>query len=257
VSEQVELRAITPDPQAGAPAPGTQRYQTAVFALGEVVVPPVSVQYRLTDGTTGTAATEPITLRIASLLPRDAQEQTLADIRAPMPLGVGRAFWIALALALVALAALLLWLRSRRRKRSAPAQIPTPPLSADAEALAALDRLQASGVLARGEYRPFYIALAEIAKRYLERRLSAPVLEMTSSEAVAFLREHDHGQALAPVVRELASAADQVKFARGEGQAEEAARHLSAVRQLVAALEARLQPTPAAQEGARAGAKVA
>lgn len=174
-----------------------------------------------------------------------------------MPLGVGRAFWIALALALVALAALLLWLRSRRRKRSAPAQIPTPPLSADSEALAALDRLQASGVLARGEYRPFYIALAEIAKRYLERRLSAPVLEMTSSEAVAFLREHAHGQALAPVVRELASAADQVKFARGEGQAQEAGRHLSAVRQLVAALEARLQPPPAAQEGARGGAKVA
>jgi hypothetical protein len=146
------------------------------------------------------------------------------------------------------------WLRRRRRKGREPVEAPTPRLSPEAEALAALDRLQASGVLARAEYRPFYIALAEIAKRYLERRLDAPVLEMTSSEAVAFLRDHAHAATLAPVVRELATAADQVKFARGKGQAEEAERHLAAVRQLVTTLEARLQPPPAS--GAAAGASM-
>lgn len=238
--EQVELRAVAPDPQASAPAPapGTQRYQAVAFALGEVSVPSVTVEYRLPNGASGTTATAPIPLRIGSLLPRDPKEQKLADIRAPLPLGVGWPFWIALALMLLTIAALVRWLL-RRRRMPAPVEAPTPELSPDAEALAALARLQASGVLARGEYRPFYIALAEIAKRYLERRLQAPVLEMTSSEAVHFLRDHAHGQALAPVVRELASAADQVKFARGAGQAGEAERHLAAVRQLVADLEAR------------------
>ena len=32
-------------------------------------------------------------------------------------------------------------------------------------------RSQAPGLLARGEYRAFYIALTAVAKRYLERRL--------------------------------------------------------------------------------------
>jgi hypothetical protein len=250
-SEQVELRAVPVDPRTAAPAPGTQRYQATAFALGEVAVPPVSVDYRLGDGTSGTAATEPIPLNIGSLLPRDPKEQTLADIRAPLPLAIGLPFWLALALVVIVLAGLVLWVRARRQKRSRPAEPAQLVLSPDAEALAALDRLQASGALARGEYRTFYIALAETAKRYLERRLSAPVLEMTSSEAVAYLRGHVHGSALAPVVRELASAADQVKFARGPGQAVEAARHLAAVRQLIGTLEAALQPPAAVRDPGR------
>ena len=126
-----------------------------------------------------------------------------------------------------------------------------PELPADAEALRALDALAASGLLSRGEYRPFYIQLTAVAKRYLERRLGAPVLEMTTAETLAFLRGHAHGGDLLPVVRDLAEAADRIKFAKGQGLAQEAERHLAAVRALVPALEARLRPvvTDAAAEG--------
>jgi len=68
------------------------------------------------------------------------------------------------------------------------------------------------------------------------------VLEMTTAETTAFLRGHSHGSELLPVVRDLAQAADQIKFARGEGLAEAAERHLAAVGTLVSALEARLRP---------------
>jgi len=107
--------------------------------------------------------------------------------------------------------------------------------------------LAASGLLGRGEYRRFYIALAATAKRYLERRLGAPVLEMTTAETLAFLRRHRHGSEFVPVLRDLSEAADRIKFARGEGVREEAERHLAAVRALVPALEARLQPPPTAE----------
>jgi hypothetical protein len=244
-----ELRTPPVDPKAPAPQPGTHRYEAAVYAVGEATLPPIPVRYRLSDGTEGEAASEPIALKVVSLLPKDPQERKLADVRGPQSVGIGRAFWIALVAALVLVAALAAWLVRRRRKKETPGVPATPVVPADVEALRALEALQASSLLARAEYRAFYIRLAEIAKRYLERRLGAPVLEMTTAETLAFLRSHAHGGDLVPVVRDVAEAADRIKFAKGQGLAEEAERHLAAVRALVPALEARLAPPAPPAEG--------
>lgn len=241
------LRTPPPDPNAAAPAePGTHRYEAAVYALGEATIPPIPVRYRLPDGTSGEAASLPVAVKVVSLLPKDPQERKLADIRPPERVSIGRAFWVALAAALVLLAALATWLVRRRRRPEAGVAPAAPALAPDAEALRALDALLASGRLARSELRPFYIELTTVAKRYLERRLFAPVLEMTTAETLAFLRAHPHGSDLVSVVREVAESADRIKFAKGQGLVEEAERHLAAVRALVGALEARLAPPPAA-----------
>jgi hypothetical protein len=150
------------------------------------------------------------------------------------------------------LAALVLWLVKRRRRVTQPVAPPAPTFSPDVEALRALDALAAEGLPGRGELRPFYIRLTTIAKRYLERRLVAPVLEMTSAETLAFLRGHAHGGELLPVVRDVAEAADRIKFAKGEGLGAEAERHLAAVRALVRALEARLRPPAEAEAEGKA-----
>ncbi len=251
-TDSFELRTPTPDPKAGpvpAAEPGAHRYEAAVFAVGDATVPPIPVRYTLPDGTEGEASSAPVPLKVVSLLPKDPQEQKLADIRGPLSVGIGRAFWVALALAVLLLAALAVRLVRRRRRSEAPAKAAAPELPADAEALQALAALATSGLLARGDYRPFYIRLTAVAKRYLERRLGAPVLEMTTAETVAFLRAHRHGGDLLAVVRDLAEAADRIKFARGQGLADEAESHLAAVRALVPALEAKLRPAPAAAEG--------
>jgi hypothetical protein len=232
-----------------APEPGTRRYEAAVYALGEAEVPPIPVRYRLADGTEGEASSGAVRLKVASLLPKDPQAQKLADVRGPAPVAIGRAFWGALGVALVLVAALVAWLVRRRRRREAPPAVAVPELPPDAEALRALDTLAAAGLLPRGEYRSFYIRLAAVAKRYLERRLGAPVLEMTTAETLAFLRGHAHGDGLLPVMRDVAEAADRIKFAKGQGLSPEAERHLAAVRAFVPALEARLRPAPAEPAG--------
>lgn len=245
-SESVELRepeappAGTPVPE---PLPGTHRYQAAAFAVAEAEVPQIAVSYRLPDGTEGVAKTETIPLRIVSVLPKDPKEQKLADIRGPVPLRVAAAFWIAVGVLALLLAALTFWVLRRRRKPTA-ATPAAPPMAPDVDALRALDRLASSGLLEGGDYRGYYIALAEIAKRYLEARLEAPVLEMTSAETYAFLRDHPKGSSFALPVRDLSGAADRVKFARGEGLEDEARRHLAGVRQLVLGLEEKLSPRP-------------
>lgn len=239
--EQAELRVL-PAPASPAPPPGRASYQAAVFALESPQLPPVTVRYRLADGSEGEASSAPVPLKVGTLLPKDPKEQSPADIRGPLPLAVGRAFWVAAALAALALAGLLAWLVLRRR-RTAPAAVPARPATPpDVEALAELEALLSAGTLARGDYRAFYIALATVAKRYLERRLGAPVLEMTSAEMAAFLRDHAQAAPFQAAVRELSGAADQVKFARAEAQQAEAERHVAAVRELVAGLEARLRP---------------
>jgi hypothetical protein len=248
-SESVELREPGPSPDgiAAEPAPGTHRYQATAFAVTEAEVPPLAVSYRLPDGTEGVAKTDAIPLRIVSVLPKDPKEQKLADIRGPVPLRVAAAFWIAAGILVLLLAAGAVWLVRRRRRPAAGAPA-APPVAPDVEATRALDRLASSGLLEAGDYRGYYIALAEIAKRYLEARLGAPVLEMTSAETYAFLRDHAHGSSFALPVRDLSGAADRVKFARGAGLEDEARRHLAGVRQLVLGLEQKLEP-PTPTEG--------
>ena len=246
-AEQLELRTKPAAASAPATEPGTHRYEAAVFALGELQIPGIPVRYRLADGTSGEATSAPISLKVASLIPKDEADPKLADIRGPASVGIGRAFWIALGVLLALLAAVAAWLLRRRRKGEAPALAPVPEIAPDLEALSALDALAREGLPAKGELRPFYIRLSVIAKRYLERRLGAPVLEMTSSETIAFLRAHPHGGELLPAIRDLAEQADRVKFARGDGVVPEAERHLASVRALVPTLEARLRPAAPAE----------
>jgi hypothetical protein len=251
-SDEVDVRSSSSS-AAPSPASDVRRYQAAALALGNVVLPPVAVHYRLPDGSEGEARSAPVTLTVRSILPKDPREQTLADIRGPLELPVGAAFWLACAAGL-ALAAAVAAFFVRRRRAGESVAPPVPELPPGDEARAALARLAASDLLTRGEHRAFYIALTDLAKRYLERRLRAPVLEMTSAEMVAFLRGHPKGGGLATPMRELASAADIVKFARGSGAFDAAQRHLAAVGAMIDAVEELLRP---AVDAAAKGDKVA
>jgi hypothetical protein len=238
VEEAYELRSQPAEPNAD---PNLHRYAAAVFALGEVEIAPIAVPYRGPDGQAGEVRTGSLKVKVASLLPKDPQEQKLADIRDPLGLGVGLLFWLALAglASFLGLAGLVVaWLLWRRLRKEA---VVAPALTPDAEAR------QALSALSRSDLRAFYIQLTEIAKRYLERRLGAPVLEMTSAETLAFLRDHPATGSLVTTVRDLTTAADAVKFARGQALDAEAERHLNAVRLLIDALEEKLRP--AAPEG--------
>ena len=246
--EGFELTTAPAGPNPGPP--GTHRYHVKVFTLGDAQVPPIPVRYRLPDGTTGEVRTATIPLKVISLLPRAKGEQKLADVRGPVTVSVGRAFWIGLVSLAVLVTMLVWWFVSRRRRAAPPVAAPVPMLEAGEEARRALDGLVTSDRWTRAEFRRFYIGLTAIAKRYLERRLDAPIVEMTTAEMLAHLRATPHGVDLAPTLRDMTAAADQIKFARGSGLAEEAERHLAAARAMVEALEARLRP--AVPEGGRA-----
>jgi hypothetical protein len=256
VTEGAELHAL---PRAGEgraagasppppEAPGVHRYEATLFELTDAKVPSVVVKYRTPDGAEGEVATEPVAMKTVSRLAKDADPEKIADIRGPVSLTVGPAFWVTLAVLAAALLASVGWLVGRRGPARGAADAVAPTTDPAAEARQALAALAASGLLERGDHRGFYIVLTAIAKRYLERRLGAPVLEMTTAEMVAFLRDAPKARALVTPMRDLASAADQIKFARGAGLHAEAERHTDAVREVIRTIEEVFTPIPAEQE---------
>lgn len=258
-SETFEIRtepaATDPKLAAQAPPEGTHRYQAEVFAIGDAELPAVPVRFRLADGTTGEITTLPIKLRVVSLLPKERSEQKLADVRGPLGVSIGRAFWVAVVVAVLLLAGLAWWLVSRRRRPAPMAAESAPSIPPAEEAYRALEALFASGRPERGEHRLFYIDLTAIAKRYLERRLGAPIVEMTTAEMLVHLKADRFGTDLAPTMRDLSGAADQIKFARGSGLVEESKRHFAATRALIDALETRLAAAMPKDAGAAPAAE--
>jgi hypothetical protein len=141
-------------------------------------------RYKLSDGTGGEVRTDSLTMRVSSLLPKEESEQKLADVRGPVALPIGRAFWIAVGSLAVLIAGAIAWLVMRKRgvvpatvtvvktwrptrRRAAPSMRWRPPTVSRAVSTAS-----------------YYIDLTMIAKRYLERRLAAPIVEMTTRDAV-------------------------------------------------------------------------
>jgi len=109
-----------------------------------------------------------------------------------------------------------------------------PAVSPEEEALSGLEQLAAGRT--NLEARAFYIQLVQILKQYLERRLEAPVLEMTSTETLAFVKAHGWTSPHAVALRDLVSSADLVKFG-GSSDASNADRQIQLVRDVLARID--------------------
>jgi hypothetical protein len=251
--DQADLRAV-PSKKGQAPPPGSQRYDAMALAIGDVTLPTLAVRCQLPGGKQEDATIAPATIKVTSVLPKRGDEQTLADIRPYVPVSAGWVFWVAVGLCILLVGVLVTWLvrHRRRRRQGEEPMVHEPEVPAEVQARQALDRLASAGLLDRGDYRGYYIELTEIAKTYLERRLDAPVAEMTSSEMLGFLHARPELAPVSSPMRDLATVADFVKFARGGGERSDAERHLASVRELVDGIE-RILAAPAS--GAEPAAK--
>lgn len=211
-------------------------YETQLFALGkDAQIPAIEVPFASADGTRGAVTTEPLALNPVSTLDPNDKNPAPADYAPPQPVLVSRAFWIVNSIAgILLLAALIALVRRLRSPKGLSDAIVTPPVSPEEEALT---RLAALAQTAQSlDPKAFYIQLVQTLKQYLERRLEAPVLEMTSTEALGLVRAHAWTSEHAAHIRDLISAADLVKFS-GVSDASHTDRHLQLVREVVARVD--------------------
>jgi hypothetical protein len=207
-------------------------YDTQVFAIdAQARIPEISIQYTLPDGSKGSVKSTPLALNVVSTLDPNEPNPAPADFAPPMPVLVSRAFWVTAALAALLVIALLVFLFRRLRLPKKPKDPSvTPAITPEEEALARLDELATTN--AYREPKTFYIRLVQVLKQYLERRLEAPVLEMTTTETLAFVKAHSWTAPHAVAIRDLITAADLVKFG-GSSDATNALRQIQLVRDLV------------------------
>ncbi len=211
---------------------GIAVYDVQIFALGnEGRIPEIEVQYKLPDGAEGSVKSAPFPLNLVSTLDPKEANPTPADFAPPVPVLVSQAFWMASGLAgLLLVAGLVLLARRLRFPRKSADPTVTPAISPEEEALSGLDKLVAGR--ATTEPKAFYIQLVQILKQYLERRVDAPILEMTSTEMLAFVKAHAWTAPHSMAIRELVTSADLVKFG-GSSDASNADRQTQLVRELV------------------------
>jgi hypothetical protein len=127
--------------------------------------------------------------------------------------------WIILLIFLVpiVLIGLYVLISSQKKKQT---QLGLPSLSAYDSAMKALETLQQSSHLAKGNVKIYYSELSNIVRNYLEKAYQIPALESTSAQILA----HEHGNKLSDeqqvLLRKLLSTSDLVKFAKVEPTSE-------------------------------------
>ena len=242
-----EIRDATQVKLPGTADRETTRYtlQLAAYQNGKLSLPPLQIGYRDADGKPQLAQSPALNIEVeraasvplpqtptsASKSGAPAATVDIRDIKNPNP--VVTPLWMRLSLAacLTVLLAMVvgfaLWaLRRRRYRLSAPA-------TADALALAELDRLTAENLPAQGHLKLHYERLSHIVRSYLSRRFDLPILEHTTVEVVRMMTAVDGKDSLSDQVGPILSEADLIKFARQQVPADRALRQVSAARHLV------------------------
>lgn len=215
------------------------RYELEPFLAGDYEIPPLSI--RLGGGRA--IETEPVGIRVVSVLPPGDQAPEIKEIAPPVELpGLGRRLYVPAggALAGLSYAAYQLWKRRRSRLRTARGTAPHE------RALGELASLMAEDLIGQGEPKLFYLRVSSILRRYVEQRFGLRAPERTTEE---FLADLETSQELVPRQKELLKRflehCDMVKFAAHQPSRDEIEETLNSCAQFIA-------ETRAAEAGERA-----
>ena len=161
-----------------------------------------------------TVRTEPVSIRVDTLLAKDDPGETISDIAPPVAKPVNPWLLIGAGAALVLILALVIYLWRKRRLRVIP---PPPPLPPHLVAYQALDRLLSTDLLRRGELQEFYAILSDILRHYIEQRFGLRAPERTTEEFLLELRMVGSGPMANTshrlLLRDFLTRCDLVKFA--------------------------------------------
>ncbi len=188
-------------------------FTLAAFELGDLEIPSFDVRVETPDGPSNTLSTDRYLITVQSVGLDEGGD--IRAIRGPLGLPLNVIYvlpWILLLVLLVGLA-YWLWVK-RRRPEASPRRSVVIPRFPHEDAYEALDRLEASDLLERGEIKEYHILASEIIRTYVEGRFGVYALEMTTGEVVERLRCTDVPEDAVHAFGGFASRCDLVKFAK-------------------------------------------
>ena len=185
------------------------------FELGEVEIPPFDVELISSDGRRETLRTDGFGVEVVSV----GQDETgdIREIRGPLmiPVSVLRvAGWLAALLMAVVVGAWGYRRWAHARGGEEPVEKGPPARPPHEIALEALDRLEHSEMLMRGQVKEYHIEASDILRRYIEARFRVTALELTTWEILDGLTRAGTAQGFRDDLRRFLDQCDLVKFAK-------------------------------------------
>lgn len=184
------------------------------FELGELEIP--SFDLELTGGAEGaaTVSTDPVVIGVTTVGLDESGD--IRDVKGPRAIARNWLLlwpWLLLAAALAG--AGYWWGRRRGRGPGrTDARPPAPARPPHEIALEALDRLEASPLLERGEIKPYHIEVSRIVRAYLEGRYRIWALEMVTPDVISGLGHAGLDPEVRTGFERFLDACDLVKFAK-------------------------------------------
>ena len=227
--------AVTPPGAApgGEGAMSVAMLTVTSFELGELEIPPIDIAVAGPDGAVQVLSTDPFRIGVVSIGLDESGD--IRDIKGP--LGIARNWWAVVPwlLLVVAAGAGAVYVYRRRRARPVAEVVKpkVPPRPFHLVALEALDELERSSLLERGQVKRWHVRVSEIIRTYVEGQLEVPALEMTTGEVVAGLRGAALGGRVTGAFHAFLARCDLVKFAKLRPGTDESRELLGAARSLV------------------------
>jgi hypothetical protein len=209
----------------------------AVFATGDLQLPSLRLAFKERNGNTGEVVTRPTSIHVASVLPADATDAQIRDLKPQAEIPEGGAFeallpgGVALALLAVALIAFLM-LRRRAKPRELTIEPAEDVEAAEDRARGLLDRAGAA-FEREGDYVAYYTALANTLREYLTARFGFPAFALTTTEMQEQMVRRGMDRWQARIVGGLLNQCDAVVYARYRPAAERADADLTAAYEIV------------------------
>ena len=188
-------------------------FTLAAFELGDLEIPSFEVRVDMPDGSSNTFSTDRYSITVQSVGLDEGGD--IRAIRGPLGLPLSVIYVLPWILLVVLLGGLGYWLwRKRKRSEVSPRRSVVIPRFPHEDAYAALDRLEASDLLERGEIKEYHILASEIIRTYVEDRFGVFAMEMTTGEVVEGLRAADIPDDVVQAFARFGNRCDLVKFAK-------------------------------------------
>jgi hypothetical protein len=161
----------------------TEAWEITTFTTGVYEIPSLEIKYRDAGGRQRSIATDPLSIEVKSLLTGE-EASDIKPLKAQRRFAPDTPWWLILVAAAVLGAAVVFWVFYRRARRpielgeEADTRLPWEI------ALSELNQLEAEELIAKGEYKLFYLKLSDIYRRYLERRYGIGAMELTTWEVM-------------------------------------------------------------------------
>lgn len=159
------------------------RLRISAFNTGELKFPPLKFLLK-EDSKTDTIQTNPVDIKIASILPKDFKDindiKEMIEFPNPLPVII---LIIVICAFVIALLGTRFYKKFKQKRIFEEKKIPCWE-----KALSAIDLLLKEDFINKGLIKRFYYTLTEILKRYLEERFNFPAIEQTTTEIVQSMK---------------------------------------------------------------------